>query len=80
MERVSWVFVALLTAAVLVLLGAEWPRLQGRLGLDARERRARAKRKANLKLLRSESEEFAASVERDLSQLPTLEERDRPNR
>jgi hypothetical protein len=25
-------------------------------------------------------EEFAASVERDLSQLPTLEERDRPNR
>ena len=73
-------FVALLAAAVLVLLGAEWPRLVGRLGLDARERRSRAKRKANLKLLRSESEEFAASVERDLSQLPTLEERDRPNR
>jgi hypothetical protein len=77
---VSWVFVALLAAAVLVLLGAEWPRLSGRLGLDARERRSRAKRKANLKLIRSESEEFAASVERDLSQLPTLEERDRPNR
>jgi hypothetical protein len=73
---VSWVFVALLAAAVLVLLGAEWPRLSGRLGLDARERRSRA----NLKLIRSESEEFAASVERDLSQLPTLEERDRPNR
>jgi hypothetical protein len=77
---VSWVFVALLAAAVLVLVGAEWPRLRGRLGLDARERRSRAKRKANLKLLRSESEEFAASVERDLSQLPTLEERDRPTR
>jgi hypothetical protein len=77
---VSWVFVALLAAAILVLVGAEWPRLAGRFGLDARERRARAKRKANLKLLRSESEEFAASVERDLSQLPTLEERDRPNR
>jgi hypothetical protein len=75
---VSWVFVALLAAAVLVLLGAEWPRLSGRLGLDALERRSRAKRKSNLKLLRSESEEFAASVERDLSQLPTLEERDRP--
>ena len=73
-------FVALLAAAVLVLVGAEWPRFGGRLGLDARERRSRAKRKANLKLLRSESEEFAASVERDLSQLPTLEERDRPSR
>jgi hypothetical protein len=77
---VSWVFVALLAAAIVVLVGAEWPRLAGRFGLDARERRSRAKRKANLKLLRSESEEFAASVQRDLSQLPTLEERDRPNR
>ena len=75
----SWVFVALLAAAVLVLAGAEWSRLHGRLGLDARQRRARARRKANLKLLRSESEEFAASVERDLSQLPTLEEHDRRN-
>jgi hypothetical protein len=78
MEDVSWVFVALLAAAVVVLLGAEWPHIVGAFGLDARERRARAKRKANLKLLRSESEEFAASVQRDLSQLPTLEERDRP--
>jgi hypothetical protein len=77
---VSWLFVALLAAAVLVVVGAEWPRIVSVLGLDARERRARAKRKANLKLLRSESEEFAASVQRDLSQLPTLEERDRPNR
>ena len=73
-------FLALLAAAVLVLVGAEWPRLAGRVGLEARERKSRAKRKANLKLLRSESEEFAASVERDLQQLPTLEERDRPNR
>src|SRR3989442_15779296 len=79
MQPVSWVFVALLAAAVLVLGGAEWPRLQGRLGLDARERRSRARRKANLKLLPSESEEFAASAERDLSQLPTLEEHDRRN-
>ena len=79
MQLVSLVFVALLAAAVLVLVGAEWPRVQGRLGLDARERRSRARRKSNLKLLRSESEEFAASVERDLSQLPTLEEHDRRN-
>ena len=73
-------FVALLAAAVIVLASAEWPRLRNRLGLDGRERRARAKRKANLKLLRSESEEFAASVERDLQQLPTLEEQDRKKR
>ena len=79
MQPVSLVFVALLAAAVLVLVGAEWPRVQGRLGLDARGRRSRARRKSNLKLLRSESEEFAASVERDLSQLPTLEEHDRRN-
>ena len=70
-------FVALLAAAVLVLVGAEWPRLVGRVGFDARERKSRAKRKANLKLLRSESEEFAASVERDLRSLPTTEERNR---
>jgi hypothetical protein len=73
---VSWVFVALLAAAVLVLLGAEWPRLSGRLGLDARERRSRARRKANLKLLRTETDEFEASVQRDLERLPTIEEHD----
>ncbi len=36
-----------------------------------------ARRKASLKLLRTESDEFAASVERDLAQLPTIEETDR---
>jgi hypothetical protein len=80
MVSVSWVFVALLAAAVLVLGAAEWPRLRSRLGLDARKSRSRAKRKSNLKLLRSESEEFAASVERDLQRLPTLEEHDRKKR
>jgi hypothetical protein len=77
---VSWLSIALLACAVLVLAGAEWPRLATRFGVDARRQRERARRKANLKLLqteRSESEEFAASVERDLSQLPTIEERDR---
>jgi hypothetical protein len=77
---VSWLSIALLACAVLVLIGAEWPRLTARFGLDARRQRERARRKANLKLLRperSESEEFAASVQRDLSQLPTIEEHDR---
>ncbi len=77
MHPVSWLFVALLTCAVLVLVSAEWPRLQGKLGVEPRRRKERRRRKANLKLLRSESEEFAASVERDLSQLPTLGEHER---
>ena len=69
--------IALLACAVAVLVGAEWPRLQERFGLEERRRRERARRKSNLTLLRTETEEFAASVERDLSQLPTIEERDR---
>ena len=74
----SWLYVALLACAIAVLAAAEWPRLESRLGVEGRRRRARARRKANLRLLRSESEEFAASVERDLSELPTIEEeRDR---
>jgi hypothetical protein len=76
---VSWLFIALLACAVAVLIGAEWPRLSGRFGGDSRRRRDRAKRKANLTLLQpeGESEEFARSVERDLAQLPTIEEKDR---
>jgi hypothetical protein len=80
---VSWLSIALLALAVLVLVGAEWPRLEHRFGGDARRQRERSRRKASLKLVRteddqvrSESEKFAASVQRDLSRLPTIEERD----
>jgi hypothetical protein len=73
---VSWVFIGLLAAAVIVLVGAEWPRLAGRAGLRTREKRARARRKAQLRLLRTESDDFAASVQRDLERLPTIEEHD----
>jgi hypothetical protein len=73
---VSWLSVALLALAVLVLIGAEWPHLGGRFGATGRKRRERARRKAALRIVRSESEEFAASVERDLRQLPTIEEHD----
>ena len=74
----SWVSIALLACAVAVLVGAEWPRLTARVGLDARRRRERERRKRSFKVLeRDESEEFAASVERDLRSLPTIEERDR---
>lgn len=72
----SWLFIGLLAAAIVVLVGAEWPRLSDRAGSKAREQRARAKRKAQLRLLRSESDDFAASVQRDLENLPTIEEHD----
>ncbi len=75
----SWLSVALLACAVVAVIGAEWPRLGERLGLEARRKRERAKRKSQLKLLRTESDDFAASVERDLEQLPTLEDFDRKN-
>ena len=73
----SWVSIALLACAVAVLVGAEWPRLTARVGIDARRKRERERRKRNLRVLpRDESEEFAASVERDLRSRPTIEERD----
>jgi hypothetical protein len=74
---VGWLMIALLVGAVAAVIGAEWPRLSARFGNEARERRERARRKGQLKLLRTETEEFAASVERDLDQLPTIEETDR---
>jgi hypothetical protein len=81
---VSWVFVGLLAGAVLVLIGAEWPRLSNRIGigerLEARERRARADRKAKLHVVRDDSEEFEASVRRDLDRLPTIEKKPDPRR
>jgi hypothetical protein len=78
---VSWLYIALLAVAVAVLIAAEWPRLAGRFGIDARRRRERERRKQALTVLpgdETETEEFARSVERDLASLPTIEERDRP--
>jgi hypothetical protein len=69
--------IALLIGTVAAVLGAEWPRVSVRFGSEARQRRERTQRKSQLKLLRTETEEFAASVERDLDQLPTIEETDR---
>ena len=74
----SVVWIALFVVAVAVLVAAEWPRLDRAFGREGRRGRERARRKANLKVIRSEDslEEFAASVERDLSRLPTIDERD----
>lgn len=81
MRAVSWLFISLLACAVVVLVAAEWPRLVGHAGLRAqekrsREKRSRSRRKQQLKLLKTESDDFAASVQRDLERLPTIEEHD----
>lgn len=73
----SWLYIALLALAVAVFAGAEWPRLQPRLGMEARRRRQRAKRKSTLRVVETDADDFAASVERDLARLPTIEETDR---
>jgi hypothetical protein len=75
---VSLLWIVLLALAVAVLIAAEWPRLDRWLGVEARRGRERQRRKANLKVIRSEEslEEFQASVERDLSRLPTIDKRD----
>ena len=75
----SWLYIALLALAVAVVIGAEWPRLgarvETRIGVDARRRRERAKRKASLRVIQStDADDFAASVERDLANLPTTED------
>ncbi len=75
----SWLYIALLASAVAVVIGAEWPRLGARLdtrvGAEARRRRDRAKRKASLRVVQStDADDFAASVERDLANLPTTED------
>ena len=69
--------IALLVGTVAAVVGAEWPRLSARFGNEARQRRERTRRKSQMKLLRTETEEFAASVERDLQELPTIEDVDR---
>ncbi|MBA3384759.1 MAG: hypothetical protein H0T20_08915 [Actinobacteria bacterium] len=75
----GWIYALLLAGAVAVLAAAEWPRLSTRLGVAGRFPGATKRRKAShLRLVKTESEEFAASVERDLNRLPTIDERDRP--
>ena len=77
----SWVWIALLALAVAVLIAAEWPRLESRFG-DARpSRRKRRRRGPKLRVVTSdEQDDFAASVERDLSLLPTIDEDERHGR
>lgn len=73
----GWPWIVLLICAAVVVAGAEWSRVSGLVGADARRQRERSKRKASFRVIRTEEEEFAASVERDLAELPTFEEKDR---
>ena len=66
----------MLLLAVLVVIAAEWPRLRRVVGADARKKREREKRKAKLRVVNSDDEDFVASVQRDLESLPTIEERE----
>jgi hypothetical protein len=78
---VSWVWIALLALAVAVLIAAEWPRLESRFGDAWPSRRKRRRRGPKLRVVTSdEQEDFAASVERDLSLLPTIDEDERRGR
>jgi hypothetical protein len=78
---VDWVYAVLLAGAVAVLVAAEWPRLTARLGVSVRipGARRRPRRKAHLRLVEQgePDDDFAASVQRDLERLPTIDERDR---
>ena len=73
----SWPWIVLLVLAVVLVIGAEWARVGRLVGADARRQRERRRRKASFKVIRSEEEEFAESVQRDLAELPTIEEKDR---
>lgn len=77
----DWLYAVLLAGAVAVLVAAEWPRLTTRFGIGDRVpgTRRRGRRKgAHLRLVENEADDdFAASVQRDLERLPTIDERDR---
>ena len=80
----------LLVVAIALVITAEWPRIQEQLGLEAREDRKRQKRKAQLRLVSGrrakraprkvaapeQPDDFAASVQRDLENLPVIDPRD----
>ena len=70
----SWPWIALLALGILVVLAAEWPRVAGIVGTDARRRRDRERRKAKLRVVSTDDDEFVESVQRDLDALPTTEE------
>jgi hypothetical protein len=73
------VAIVLLAGALVLLAGVEWPRISAKVGRDARAHRRRTRRKESLTLIAGDADaapadDFQASVERDLANLPVLEE------
>jgi hypothetical protein len=73
-SEVSWPWIALLALGVLVVVAAEWSRVSELVGADARRRRDRERRKAKLRVVKTDDDDFVESVQRDLDALPTIEE------
>jgi hypothetical protein len=75
---VSILAIVLIAAALIVVIGAEWPRLTRGLESRANERaqRERRRRKAELRVIYAEPvrDDFAESVQRDLDSLPVTKE------
>jgi hypothetical protein len=81
LAHMSPIAVVLLAAAIAIVGACEWPRLSRRLGGSKRPTRvSRRRSKANLRVVSSDHEEFARSVERDLASLPTIDEQDAKRR
>ncbi len=70
----SWPWIVLLALGVLVVVAAEWSRVSELVGADARRRRDRERRKAKLRVVKTDDDDFVESVQRDLDSLPTIEE------
>jgi hypothetical protein len=72
--------IVLIACAAVLVVGAEWPRLAERTGAETRVRRKKARRKSSLTLVEGEGgddrDDFERSVERDLENLPVLQEPD----
>jgi hypothetical protein len=67
----------MLVAAVVLVAAVHAGRLPGVLRLDRGRNRKRSKRKSALRVVETDPDEFARSVERDLAALPTIDDHDR---
>jgi hypothetical protein len=75
---VGVVAIVLAACALVLVVGAEWPRIAGRTGWNVQPRpRRRRRRRGRLTVVEGgDSDDFARSVERDLENLPVIEDRD----
>jgi hypothetical protein len=76
---VGVVAIVLAACALVLVVGAEWPRIAGRTGwnVQPRRRQRRRRRRGGLTVIEGgDSDDFARSVERDIENLPVIEDRD----